>query len=205
MLRPALTPPDAEVSRRARAQISGIAIGGSSISARLEVRGDGVDLRFRLDEGDPVDFAAVIPAPPGFVVTVEYDDWDRAETVGEPLPVALTEVGEWYRLWGRIARDDVAWPAEPPASVPRGIEVMGLPVLFDAADADAPYLEGFAAACEALFPFEIRRLGLDDLARGPLPYTVDLSPRERRPALLRDLTRHLERFALGAGSDAGPR
>lgn len=199
LLRPALTPPDGEdLVTREGLEIQGLAIGDARITARLEVRADGVDLRYRLDEGGPVSFSAVVPDPPGFEITVEYYDWERAETVGEPLPVVLSEVGTWYRLWARVRRTEAAWPTAVPGEVPRGVATFGLSIFVDASETEAPWLLGFADACETLFPFEVHRRPLAELDRGPVPCGVDLSPRPLRAVLVRDLAGHLARRGTAA-------
>jgi|GEM_PF-3943488 len=201
VLRPVLPPPDPLDPKRRPVreghEVVGLVIGESRVTMRLHVRGDGVDLRFRLDAGPPVAFSAVIPNPPGVRVAIEYFDWERAETLGEPLPVNLTETDQWYRLWGRLRLARTAWPTVSPAHVPAVLERSGLELVIADADPEAAFVDGFAAACEALFPFEVHRV--DPATAGPAPtaHRIDLTePGEQRDAKLRDLAAHLEGFVL---------
>ncbi|QDU84716.1 hypothetical protein Pla163_18290 [Planctomycetes bacterium Pla163] len=200
VLRPALTPPalDDPNGRPSREplEITGLTVGGSRVSMRLQVRGDGVDLRYRLDEGEPVEFAAVLPVPPGLSIAIEYFDWERAETSGEPLPVRLSEPGEWYRLWGRVRPDRAAWPTIAPDAVPRALELFGLELVIAADDPQAAYVAGFARACEDLFPFRVRRVEPGEPPFGASAQRVDLTPSPARGAKLRDLAGHLAHFVL---------
>jgi hypothetical protein len=200
VLRPALTPPalDDPIGRPSREplEITGLTVGTSKISMLLQVRGDGVDLRYRLDEGEPVEFSAVLPVPPGLSIAIEYFDWERAETSGEPLPVRLSETGEWYRLWGRVRPDRAAWPTIAPAAVPRSLELFGLELVIAADDPQAAYVAGFARACEDLFPFCVRRVEPGEPPFGASAQRVDLTPSPARGAKLRDLAGHLAHFVL---------
>lgn len=205
VLRPALTPPAIDDpngrSTRDPLEITGLTVGDSQVSMRLQVRGDGVDLRYRLDEGDPVEFAAVLPVPPGLSIAIEYFDWERAETSGQPLPVRLVEPGEWYRLWGRVRPDRAAWPTVAPDEVPRALELFGLELVIASDDPQAAYVAGFARACEDLFPFQVRRVEPDRPPFGSSAQRVDLTPSPGRSAKLRDLAGHLAHFVLSR-SDA---
>lgn len=201
VLRPVLPPPDPLDPKRRPVReghdVTGLTIGASRVSMRLHVRGDGVDLRFRLDEGPPVSFAAAIPCPPGVRIAIEYYDWERAESVGEPLPVNLTEPGQWYRLWGRLRLARAAWPTVSPDHVPAALERAGLELVIAGDDPEAAYVDGFAAACEALFPFEVHRVDPATAGPGPTAHRIDLTePGDQRDAKLRDLAAHLETFVL---------
>jgi hypothetical protein len=198
VLRPALPPPAADGRPPfAPFTVEGVRIGASRITAQLEVRGDGIDLRYRLDEGPHVSFAAVLPSVPGLATLVEYYDWERADTVGEPLPVVLTEVGEWYRLWGRVRPARPGWPGRLPTTTPRHLENFGLVVLIDENDPERAYLEGFAGAAARLLPFDVRVARPSDPSMQAQEQAIDLSPDERRAAKLSDMTGLVARFALG--------
>lgn len=200
-LRPALPPPD-PLDPRGRPlheplDVTGLRIGASTVTMRLHVRGDGIDLRYRLDDGPPVEFTAVLPVPPGLRVAIEYYDWERAETRGQPLPVALSTRGEWYRLWGRVRLARRAWPIAAPSEVPHALERGGLELLVLDDDPEAAYIDGFAAACETLFPFQVHRRTPSEAAAGPSPHRIDLTePGDARDDKLRDLAGHLEDFVL---------
>jgi hypothetical protein len=200
VLRPSIPPPDASGRTPYSAfTIENVAIGASRVTAQLEVRGDGVDLRYRLDEGPHVSFAAVVPLPPGLSMAVEYYDWERADTVGEPLPVVLTEVGTWYRLWGRVRTARAAWPTELPSAIPRHLELFGLCIVVPEDDPESAYLAGFASAAAELLPVRVEVVRPGDRAGLAREHALDLAPSQRRADLLRDMTGLVVRHALARG------
>jgi hypothetical protein len=198
VLRPSLPPPAADGRPPfAPFTVEGLRVGASIVTAQLEVRGDGIDLRYRLDDGPHVSFAAVIPSVPGLATMVEYYDWERADTIGEPLPVVLTEVGEWYRLWGRVRPARPGWPNRVPAAAPQHLEWFGLALLIDEQDPQRAYLEGFAAAAARLLPFDVTVVRPTSADAHGRAHAIDLLSDARRAAKLSDMTSLVARFALG--------
>lgn len=189
-LRPALPPPiddDPEILLAPRAMdFFGLQIGETLVDLRLHVRGDGVDFRVEHISGPAVEFQVVLPYPPGFRAHLEYADWERADTVGAPLPVRLQPGSEPYRLWGRFRRDTERPEWRLPDPLPEQVLQAGLSLALDPQDPGYPRLVGLAPALEQMLGLEVRA---DDGSprHGWTPIRIDLLPGPRREAMLQTL------------------
>lgn len=152
LLRPSLPPPGNELVNGGRVrravELAGVRVGDAILHLRVALEGDGVQIDFTHAGGGECRLQVIIPEPEGFEIRVEYVDWDRRSTVGEPHELVLRPGDEPHKLWGRFLRFPRPWPGRLPEHLPAQIQAAGL-VVVDAPDAGATaLLAGFAGALE---------------------------------------------------------
>ena len=153
VLTPALPPPlgapDPEFLLEARSMsMTALAIGSASCNFTVDLRTDGVDLRFETVRGT-ANARGVIPMPPGFKAHAEYADWDRQEQLGGAHPVTLDAAAEDpWRLWGRFKRAEAGAPTQAPRNRSGQREHAGLELHLDPEDPAHARLAGLADAIE---------------------------------------------------------
>ncbi len=154
LLRPSLPPPTAPVPaaltgpvRQRRAmEFAGVRVGEATLHLRLALEGDGVQIDVTHVSGGPCRLQLVIPEPQGFEIRVEYVDWDRRETVGEPHELEINPGDEPHKLWGRFLRFSQPWPQKLPSTLPAQAAEAGLVLVDSPSGASVALLDGFAEA-----------------------------------------------------------
>lgn len=202
LLQPALPPPTDPppgVLDIREIVVSGLAIGPASVSMKVGVRGDGVEVHFEHLAGEAVEFQVRVPCPAGFRTRVEYADWSRQPTVGEPLQVRLEPGAEAFRIWARNEVDSAPWSGASPEELDARTRRSGLQLRIDADDPDRPGLAAFAEAVGELLgaPCQLTTRADAPGASALTPVRIDLTDRADRPARIRALVGSLERFVLG--------
>ena len=203
VLRPALPPPlgapDPDYLLEARSMsITSLAIGEALCDFTVDLRIDGVDLRFATLSGS-AKASGAIPVPPGFAAHAEYADWDRQPQTGAAHPVVLDGAAEDpWRLWGRFQRADSDAPTVAPPGLTGQLEHAGLELILDSSDPAYPRLSGLAQAIEIACGVRCRVLDANtphDRRAGPSPVRLGLLPNPGRSTKLASLLDLLEQVA----------
>lgn len=148
VLRPAPPPPPAGPARLGetrRAAAHGLRIGTAWVDMAVLVEPAGVEITLTHVGGGPARFAVRLPQPAGRRIGIEYADWFRQDTLGEPLAVELVPGCEPVTLFGRFVPFDRDLPASPGADLPAGLKGGGLWIEVGGA-CEALRLEAGAAA-----------------------------------------------------------
>ena len=204
LLRPALPPPtpgviEGRVDRRGYT-LEGLAVGDAVLSLTVTQEPDGIQIDVEHRSGGEARLQLVIPAPPFLDVHVEYLDWERQDTIGEPLTLRLLPGDERHTLWARFRLRDRAWPGEPaPGALPQQLREYGVILLALEGDPETPRLTAVAGALAKLFPAPCSLLLLDTSTPRPTgPATVvDLRDGPDRARKLAALLSMAERERLG--------
>lgn len=203
LLRPALPPPlgapDPDFLLEARSMsLAGLAVGAARCDFTVDLRIDGVDLRFETLSGS-AHAKGVIPVPPGFAAHAEYADWDRQPETGAAHPVVLDAIAEDpWRLWGRFQRAESGGPTVAPPGLTGQLEHAGLELILDRSDPAYTRLAGLAQAIEIACGVRCRVLGVNAPKlghTGPSPVRFSLLPNPGRPTKLARLLDLLEQVA----------
>lgn len=176
VLRPALPPPVSGDPRvllePRRAQVHGLQVGESRVDLEFELRLEGFEVSARLVSGPAVEFACVLPCPPGFERFSEYADWTRVDPPGSPLPIRLEPGAEPWKLWGRFLQVPQAFPGQlgPGAQLPARVEAAGLALVLAEGTPEAQCLASLAPALSTLFdvPVAIEFQGARPLPGDPV-------------------------------------
>ncbi len=186
-----------------------IEIGGAKIALVLALEPSGLEIDVEHLSGPPVRLFVRMPAPPGFAITIEYVDWIRQETHGEPLEVNLVPGGEPIALWGRFEEQSEDLPAIRPGPLPAQVREGGLWLVLGEKDSRDAALEEFARLSAELLAVEVRIVERAPDVAEAWTGTVLRVPRERRAAWLARLAGALEAYLLGdplaLGGPSGPR
>jgi hypothetical protein len=180
------------------ATYGGLRIGDATVDLSLSVESTGVQLDLTLATGDEASIAAVLPAPDGFSIRVEYLDWSRQPTVGAPLRVVLRAGDEEpHSLYGRVLEDRVSLPAARAGHVPRQLSEGGLRLELPRGDPQLALLKGAAPALAALLGAAVVVVEESGAPSGGFSgTTMRLPAGPQRAARLRYLVGSLEAHAL---------
>ncbi|MAF64683.1 MAG: hypothetical protein CMJ84_03350 [Planctomycetes bacterium] len=129
VLRPAPPPATERAGRRIqtrRATVHGLRIGAAWIDMALLVEPAGVEVTLTHVGGAATSLAVRLPQPAGRLIGIEYNDWFRQDTVGDPLAVELTPECDPVVLFGRFVPTDHILPASPAGRLPAGLDGGGL-------------------------------------------------------------------------------
>lgn len=173
-------------------------VGDATLDLTLDVESTGVQFDALLTSGDEASIAAVLPAPEGFSIRVEYLDWSRQPTVGEPLSLVLRDGDEDPRsLYGRVLEDRVSLPAPRAGHVPTQLREGGLRLELPPEDPQLTLLQDVAPALERLLgaPVAVVPKGAPKPS-GFSGTTMQLPGGPPRAARLRYLVASLEAHAL---------
>lgn len=205
VLRP-LVPPlavDAAAGPWRKAILSGLRIGQASLVMTVSVEGDGVQIDFDHLAGGAADVTVILPEPEGYRIRVEYSDWFRQETVGEPLTLTIQPGDKTRSFFGRIAELRVGFPGSGP--VPAQLETGGLLLELDPGDPERARFDALAQAFEALLGFEVTVVEGEAGIDGPWSCTVARIPgpadAAARSMRVRDLVSAVERHVLAPAGD----
>jgi hypothetical protein len=184
--------------------IDGWPLGGARLGMTVTTEVDGVEVDLVHRSGPAASLALALPRPPDFEIRVEYVDWFRQDTLGQPLAVEVAPGAEPRVLYGRFRPRKIDWPTSLPETFSRRLEVHGLRLAHGPDDPQAARLQGLAAALALVFgcPAEAREL---DPATSPEPWpgiTLNLFEHADRQRKLAGMISLAERFALSRGVDA---
>ncbi len=205
LLAPALPPPAGAASevvlgtgrpRRGWASCEGFRVGAATLSLRVTVESDGVQVELGHLAGGPARVRVLLPEAPDFELSVEYVDWVRQEGPRAPRDVALEPGGEPVVLFGRWRPRKIEWPTQ----LPRGpsAQLDGPGILIQAAQGDD--LSGPARGLSELLGRAVQPLAVRPGAqREPWAgIVVDLSDPVEKKRKLAGIIGLAERFALAA-------
>lgn len=199
VLRPALPPPadgrDPGAGRLAlrEARVEGLVVGATTMSMVVRVVAEGVQIDFVHVAGPAARLQLVVPVPDGFETRVEYVDWFRRDTVGEPLEVVVDpEQQDANTVFARMRPAEVRWPTRLPQRLPAALELDGLHLLAGASE-HPRRIAGLAHALGRLFDFDVSVHARPDPALGGLWIDLSSDPDGRK---LRSVVTLAERGAL---------
>jgi len=215
VLRPALPPlrapaaddppiPRGAVQRR-EMKITGLVVGAATISVRVSVEGEGIEIDVEHLSGGEAKLAIVIPADPLYGFADEYMDWYRQEERGIPHGIDVRAGDEAHTLYARFEPRKPEWPSLLPEKLPAQIE-SGTLWLDPGADERAhPLLEAVAASLasgplriEARVVDRARLLDPKGTRAEGMGVRVDLSDAGSRPRKLAWIAGAIEQRALKA-------
>ena len=203
LLRPAVPPPAvaaAEVSlgrtwiERREMRLEGLHIGGATLSMRVGLESDGIQVEFEHRGGVAAHVRVVLPELADFEVRVAYVDWMRQDEVGGVLELDIAPGDEPHTLFGRFRPRAISWPTNLPEGSPRFLQENGLELCFPGTAPDASLFSSASAGMASVLglPVTTREVGSVQFAG----VKVDLTdPAVARRKFLGLITLS-ERFAL---------
>ena len=202
VLHPLLPPSNPELEagvwERRRWVLRGLRVGETELAMRLSLEPDGVQVDLRHLSGPPTSVRVVIPSPPELEMRIEYADWMRLDTVGEPIEIQLAPGDDTHTLWGRALPLRVTWPAELPRELSRKLSTGGIAVEIGPDDPERARLAELTDALGRVLaiPTRLRVTGEPLDASGPGRVVVRLHEGPVRERKLRALLDATERFVL---------
>jgi hypothetical protein len=178
--------------------IHDVRIGEGLVSIRMAIEYDGVQIDVTHLSGEPVSLWAELPQPPDFQIRVEYLDWTRRETVGEPVEMSVSADKQKRHLFGRFRPRALTWTDSVPDRFDARFARHGLRLTLRPDDPDEGRIRGFAAGLTALFekPAEVV-VGGGAAPSSPWPgIKLQLAQDDDRERKLDGLTSLAEHFAL---------
>ena len=109
-----------------RATVHGLQIGAAWVDMAVLVEPAGVEVTLTHVGGAAARLAVRLPQPAGQRIGIEYNNWFRQDTVGEPLAVELAPQSEPVVLFGRFVPTDHPLPASPIGRLPSQLTGGGL-------------------------------------------------------------------------------
>ena len=159
ILRPALPPPPGPAAEVVHGlgrldpremRIDGLRVGGATLSMRVALEPDGVQVDVTHVQGEPVTIWVELPEPPDFTIQVEYLDWFRRDTVREPVELFLSADDPAHHVFGRLRPNALTWSETLPSGLSPRLTRHGLRLAAGADDPRLGELRGFAAALSLL-------------------------------------------------------
>lgn len=201
VLAPALPPPSAErvagrVDRRAMTTRT-VRIGESTVSMRVAVEAEGVQIDVRHVAGPPARFSVRIPRSPDYAYGDEYVDWYRQDAQGVPHALEVKPGEEEHTLYARFDTRRETAAAGLPRALPAGLARGGLWLLVPEGAPDAAVVAAAARAIERVglgFTCGVRAPGAP--SSGLSGTTVDLADAATRADKLAWLVSAVEHFTL---------
>lgn len=205
-LRPSLPPPSdkAEPGRidvRAM-KIESFVVGNATLSMRVAVEVEGVQIDIDHRSGGEAHLSIVIPEPEDFAIANEYVDWMVQETHHAPLALEIKPGDETHTIYGRFEARALTHPTHAPENVPAQLRGGVLWLLVPGGGANRAFFDAVAKSLRAL-PLELdcrvitadagSKRDANDAARGT---TVDLRAAGERDEKLKWLVSSIERFLL---------
>jgi hypothetical protein len=205
LLAPCLPPPtvDPETGavRWTKATVHELEIAGAKLSLVMALDPTGVEIDLQHLSGPPVRLFVRMPSPADFEISVEYIDWQRQETHGEPLEVNLVPGAEPVVLWGRFEERMVDLPGVRPGPLPAQVREGGLWLVVGEGSSQGartdPLLDEFARLASGLLGVGVRVAELAPDASTSWTGTILHVPREGRAAWLARLAGAIEIHLLG--------
>jgi hypothetical protein len=204
-LRPSLPPPSdkAEPGRidvRAM-KIESFVVGGATLSMRVAVEVEGVQIDIDHRSGGEAHLSIVIPEPEEIAIGNEYVDWMVQETHHAPLAFEIKPGDETHTIYGRFEVRTLTHPTRLPDNVPAQLRGGALwllvPERSDFFDAVAKSVRNVPLGLDCRVITSAEEAGSkrvpSDVVRGT---TIDLRAREERDEKLRWLVSSIERFLL---------
>jgi hypothetical protein len=206
-LAPALPPPSRPASEvvlgrrwieRREMRIEGLVIGDATLSMRVALESDGVQIDFDHRSGGTAHVSVWLPEPPDFEIYVAYVDWMRQDAIGGPLALEIPADGETHTLFGRLQPRAMPWPTSLPTEKNAGLELHGLRLEIDPGDPATARIEALSRALS-----DVLGLPASVLARAPKdaaePFggtIVSLHAEPGRDRKVASLVSLAERYAL---------
>jgi hypothetical protein len=203
VLTPTLPPrsrdvPDGHFDRRAM-QVDGVRVGDATLSMRVSVENEGLQIDIKRLTGGSAAFSVRIPSVPGFPFASEAVDWYPQDQSGIAHALTLDDEHVERSLFARFEPRARELFQHVPEKLPAQLELGQLVLLVREEERSDPLLTALAAALRA----EPLKLDCVLRARGAPAaswsgITVDLTKPEQRAQRIAWLASAVERFALGA-------
>jgi hypothetical protein len=205
LLSPCLPPPTVDPETGAitwtKATVHELEVGGAKLSLVMALDPTGVEIDLQHLSGPTARLFVRLPSPADFEISVEYIDWQRQETHGEPLEVKLVPGAEPVVLWGRFEERMVDLPGVRAGPLPAQVREGGLwLVVAEGVNAGArsdPLLDRFARLASDLLGVGVHIAERTPEASTSWTGTILHVPREGRAAWLARLAGAIEIHLLG--------
>jgi hypothetical protein len=208
VLRPSLPPPSdraapGRIDVRAM-KVDGFVVGAATLSMRVAVEAEGVQIEIEHRSGGAARLSIVIPESSQFEIENEYVDWMVQETHHQPLALEIKPGDEAHTIYGRFQARALTHPTRVTERAPAQLEEGAVRLLVPDDPAEKPYFDTIAASLKRL-PLKIDFVvvtSASDSKRppesGPQPsgITVDLRSASERDDKLAWLVSSLEHFLL---------
>lgn len=179
------------------AKVRGLAVGEARVDLALTVEATGVQVDVTHVSGGRARFAVRLPTPQGHAIQVEYLDWTRRETLGEPIPVEVAPGEEPRALYGRLKPVRSRLPTGAVRALPAQMREGGLALVLPAGDLARERVAAIASSLAGLLDVRVsvRAEGEPDPSWTGTTFPLPAGP--ERAARLRFLASATERFLLG--------
>jgi hypothetical protein len=209
-LRPSLPPPsdhaiEGHIDVRSMT-IESFVVGDATLSMRVGVEVEGVQIDIDHRAGGEAHLSIVIPEPDELAIGNEYVDWMVQPTHHEPLALVVKPGDEAHTIYGRFESRSLSHPTHVAERVPAQISAGILWLLVPDEPADREFFDAVAKSVRALpLAIDCRVItsrgystSKHDASDTALGTTIDLRSREERDEKLKWLVSSLEHLVLAA-------